>query len=67
MLTFPIRLTAFFFVVLFCNSRLVRRAVAAVVVSAILVAAQNGDILQAFADQPGHGAILKALSALAGG
>ena len=46
----------------------VRRAVAAVAVSAVMVVLQNQDALQALAgEQSGHVSLLQALSALAGG
>lgn len=67
MLTFPVRLASLIFITLFCSSRLVRRLVAAVAVSAILVAAQNGEVVQAFSAHGGHVAVLKALAALASG
>lgn len=47
MLTFPVRLVGAIFLALFCYSKWVRRTVAAVSVSAILVAAQNPGLFQA--------------------
>ncbi len=67
MLTFPFRLASLIFIALFCYSRLVRRIVAAVAVSTLLVAAQHGEVIQAFAAQSGHGAVFKALAAFANG
>ena len=45
MLTFPFRILGTLALVLFCSSRLVRRAVAGVVVSALIVAAQHEELL----------------------
>ena len=42
MLTLPFRIAASIFIALFCASSLVRRAVAGVIVSALIVAAQHG-------------------------
>ena len=42
MLTLPFRIATSIFIALFCASSLVRRAVAGVIVSALLVAAQHG-------------------------
>ncbi|MFM8745426.1 MAG: hypothetical protein ACKOED_01985 [Aestuariivirga sp.] len=66
MLTFPFRLLAMLFLALFCYSKWVRRTVAAVIVSAIFVAAQNPGLLEASAAQSDRSAILNALSLLAG-
>jgi hypothetical protein len=54
------------FLALFCYSKWVRRTVAAVMVSAVFVAAQNPGLFEAYAAQSGQPAILHALSLLAG-
>ena len=64
MITLPFRLAATLFIALFCASSLVRRAVAAVAVSALLVAWQHEQAFSAFAAE---GGTLKALLLLAGG
>lgn len=66
MLTFPFRLLTMIFLALFCYSKWVRRTVAAVVVSAVFVAAQNPGLFEASAAQSGQPAFLHALSLLAG-
>ena len=67
MIGLPFRILSTIAIALFFSSKWVRRAVAAVVVSAILVACQNHELMQALAGTEGnHGQILKALSALAG-
>lgn len=68
MITLPFRLLATVAIALFFASKWVRRAVAAVVVSAVMVAMQNPDMLQALAgEQSGHVSLLKALSSISGG
>lgn len=67
MIGLPFRILTTVAVALFFSSKWVRRAVAAVVVSAAIVAFQNHDLMQALAgQQPGHAGLLRALSALAG-
>lgn len=66
MLTFPIRLLGMIFLALFCYSRWVRRAVVAVLVSAVFVAAQNPGLMEASPARSGQPAIVQALSLLAG-
>ena len=67
MLGLPFRILTTIAVALFLSSKWVRRAVAAVVVSAGLVAFQNPAVLQALAGPAGeHGPLLRALTALAG-
>lgn len=63
MLGLPFRILTTVAVALFLSSKWVRRVVAAVLVSAVIVAYQNHALLQA---EAGHGPLLKALSALAG-
>jgi branched-subunit amino acid transport protein len=63
MLTFPFRLLAMIFLALFCYSKWVRRTVAAVVVSAVFVAAQNPSLFAAPSGQP---QFVQALALLAG-
>lgn len=60
MLTYPVRLLATLALVLFCSSRLVRRAVAAVAVSALIVAAQHQDLISASVLASGDQATLSA-------
>ena len=68
MISLPFRLLTTVAIALFFASKWVRRAVAAVMVSAVLVAAQNPDALQALTGGPsGHLSLLQALSSLAGG
>ena len=67
MLGLPFRILTTIAIALFFSSKWVRRAVAAVVVSATIVAFQNQDLMQALAaQQSAHGGLLKALSNLAG-
>lgn len=66
MLTFPIRLLGMIFLALFCYSKWVRRTVAAVIVSAVFVAAQNPGLMEATPAQSGQPAIVLALTLLAG-
>jgi hypothetical protein len=67
MLGLPFRIITTIAIALFFSSKWVRRAVAAVVVSATIVAFQNHELMQALAaQQPAHGTLLKALSSLAG-
>ena len=67
MLTFPFRILSTVAIALFFSSKWVRRAVAAVAVSATIVAVQHQDALQALAAaNAGHGSLLRAISALAG-
>ena len=67
MIGLPFRILSTIAVALFLSSKWVRRAVAAVVVSAVIVALQDHEIVAALAGTGGdHGPLLKALSALAG-
>lgn len=67
MLGLPFRIITTLAVALFFSSKWVRRAVAAVAVSAGIVAAQDPALLQALAGPAGdHATLLTALSALAG-
>lgn len=67
MIGLPFRILSTIAIALFFSSKWVRRAVAAVVVSTIIVAFQNQDLMQALAaGGDGKGQLLKALSALAG-
>lgn len=68
MLTFPFRILTTIAVALFFSSKWVRRAVAAVAVSAVIAVAQSPDALQAIAaPEAGQGSLLQALAALTGG
>ena len=71
MLTFPFRIISTIAFVLFCSSRLVRRAVAGIVVSALIVAAQHeellGSAMLAAGDHATLSATLKALMGLVSG
>ena len=68
MRTFPFRLLTTIAFALFCYSKWVRRAVAGVAVSSMIVAAQHQDMLQALAGpEAGRGTLLRALTVLAGG
>lgn len=68
MLTFPFRLLTTIAIALFFSSKWVRRAVAAVLVSAVIAVTQNQAMMSALAgSESGHGALLKAFSAIAGG
>jgi hypothetical protein len=64
MLTLPFRIAFSIFLALFCASSLVRRAVAGIAVSAVIVAAQHGDAFSAFA---ADSSALQALAMLMGG
>lgn len=67
MIGLPFRILSTLAVALFLSSKWVRRAVAAVAVSATIVAFQNPELLQALAGPAGeHGPLLRALGALAG-
>ena len=67
MLGLPFRIATTIAIALFFSSKWVRRAVAAVLVSATIVALQHQDVLQALAGpQSDHGQLLTALSAFAG-
>ena len=67
MLGLPFRILSTIAVALFFSSKWVRRAVAAVAVSASIVAVQHQDALQALAGpSAGHVPLFKALAALAG-
>ena len=67
MLGLPFRIATTIAIALFFSSKWVRRAVAAVMVSATIVALQHQDVLQALAGpQSDHGQLLAALSAFAG-
>lgn len=71
MLTFPFRILATIAFVLFCSSRLVRRAVAGIAVSALIVAAQHEELLStavlAAGDHATLSATLRALMSLVSG
>lgn len=71
MLTLPFRLAASLFIVLFCASKLFRRAVAGVAVSAAIVAFQHEEaanaLVTAGADQTGIAATFQALAMMMGG
>lgn len=68
MLGLPFRIVSTLAIALFFSSKLVRRAVAGVVVSAAIVAYQHQAVLQALAGpEAGHAPLFKALSALAAG
>lgn len=63
----PFRILSTIAIALFFSSKWVRRAVAAVVVSAVIVASQNHGLMQALADgQAGHGGLLQALTRFTG-
>lgn len=67
MIGLPFRILSTIAIALFLSSKWMRRAVAAVVVSAVIVAFQHQDMLQALAGAEGsHAPLFKALSALAG-
>jgi hypothetical protein len=67
MIGLPFRILTTIAIALFFSSKWVRRAVAAVMVSAVIVAFQHQDTLQALAGpEAGHVPLIKALSALAG-
>ena len=67
MISFPFRLLGTVAIALFFASKWVRRAVAAVAVSALMVALQNPHMLQALAgEQAGNVSLLRALSAFSG-
>ena len=67
MLGLPFRIATTIAIALFFSSKWVRRAVAAVMVSATIVALQHQDVLQALAGpQSDHGQLLRTLSTLAG-
>ena len=67
MIGLPFRILTTIAIALFFSSKWVRRAVAAVVVSAVIVAFQNHELVQALASPAGHGTVFKALSSLAAG
>lgn len=68
MLSMPFRILATIAVALFFSSKWVRRAVAAVVVSAVIAAAQNPALFAAItAPEDGQAPLLQVLAALAGG
>jgi hypothetical protein len=67
MIGLPFRIISTIAIALFFSSKWVRRAVAAVAVSAIIVAMQHQDALQALAGPSGdHAPLFNALAALAG-
>jgi hypothetical protein len=67
MIGLPFRILSTIAVALFLSSKWVRRAVAAVVLSAGIVALQNHEFVSAMAGSgTGPGQIMRALSALAG-
>lgn len=67
MLGLPFRILSTIAIALFLSSKWVRRAVAAVAVSAVFAGLQHQDVLQAVAGPgAGHAPLLKALAALAG-
>lgn len=64
----PFRILSTIAIALFFSSKWVRRAAAAVAVSAVMVAVQNQDMLQALAgEQSGQVSLFRALSAISGG
>lgn len=71
MLTLPFRLAFTIFLTLFCASRIVRRAVAGIAVSAAIVAAQNAEAFQSLAapaqHEAGLAATVRVLAAFLGG
>jgi len=68
MLALPFRIVSTIAIALFFSSKWLRRAVAGVVISAIMVGYQHQAVLVALAGpEAGHAPLLKALSALAGG
>ena len=68
MLGLPFRIVSTIAIALFFSSKWLRRAVAGVVISALLVGYQHQAALQALAGpQASHAPLLKALAALAGG
>jgi hypothetical protein len=67
MLSFPFRVLATIALLLFCSSRLVRRAVAGVAVSALIVAAQHEELLRSAVLASGdHATLSSTLRALIG-
>jgi hypothetical protein len=67
MISLPFRILSTIAVALFFSSKWVRRAVAAVLVSAVIVVLQHQDVLQALAGtESGHGQLFRAISSLAG-
>ena len=66
MITLPFRLAATLFIALFCASSLVRRAVAGIVVSALIVASQHEQAFSALAAASDEGT-LRTLMLLIGG
>ena len=68
MLTFPFRILVTLAAVLFCSSRLVRRAVAGVAVAALIVVSQHEELraaaMLAVGDQAALSATLRALMGL---
>lgn len=67
MLTFPFRLLSTIAFVLFCSSRFVRRAVAGVAVSAVIVAAQHQELFHAEAGEAQFATTMKALMSFISG
>ena len=68
MISLPFRLLTTVAIALFFASKWVRRAVAAVAVSAVMVAVQNQDMLHALSGaEADQASLLKTLSLLAGG
>lgn len=68
MLGLPFRILSTLAIALFFSSKWVRRAMAGIAVSTVIVAFQHQDVLQALAGPgAGHGAVLRALGSLAGG
>jgi hypothetical protein len=68
MISLPFRLLTTIAIALFFASKWVRRAVAAVAVSAVMVAVQNQEMLNALAGtEADQASLLKTLSLLAGG
>jgi|GEM_PF-6954528 len=67
MIGLPFRILSTIAIALFLSSKWARRAVAAVLVSTVIVAFKNQELVQALAAHgEGHGQFFKALSALAG-
>ena len=68
MLGLPFRIASTIAIALFFSSKWLRRAVAGVVISALIVGYQHQALLQTLAGpQAGHAPLFKALAALAGG
>jgi len=67
MIGLPFRILSTIALAVFLSSKWVRRAVAAVLVSTVIVAFQNQELVQTLAAHgEGHGQFLKVFSAIAG-